>query len=248
MLHDWGLRRKHLMVRNLYLIIFLFAGLPLIYFFVQQASGTPTTGISNLSASSLSLATSLSSTSTSQSSYEIFDGTELGISFQYPSNWVKFEAGFDRNDLNDFEGVVSFDILNDSTNQANDKQFEDSGIAHPNLSIVSLKSPYHNLSLGQYAEVRTFDIRQLFSDYRLRITEDRQSNETIDGYPYWVLEYSFTVDDRTQRYGMSIMLMRGEKVYEISYIADGYEGYVKNMEEIMKLIKTAYFVDSSNHR
>ena len=34
----------------------------------------------------------------------------MGISFQYPYNSVKFEAGFDQGVLNDFEGVVSFDI------------------------------------------------------------------------------------------------------------------------------------------
>lgn len=191
----------------------------------------PGTGFSSLSTSSLS-----SSSSTPRTSYETFDDIDLGIAFQYPSNWVKFE------------GVVSFDIFNDPLNQANGASSEDSGLVHPNLSIVSLKSPYHNLSLGQYAEFRTFDIRQLFSDYNLNITANSLSNETIDGYPYWVLNYSFTIDDKTQRYGMIIMLIRGEKVYEISYIADNYDDYVKNLQEIWKMTKTAYFVDLSNQR
>lgn len=208
----------------------------------QQLLGAPRTGFSSLSTSSSS------SSSTSISSYETFDGIDLGISFQYPSNWVKFEAGFDPSRLNDFEGVVSFDIVNYPLNQENGLQPEDSGLAHPNLSIVSLKSPYHNLSLEEYAEARTFDIRQLFSDFNLHITENRQLNETVDGYPYWVLDYSFTVDDNTQRYGMSILLIRGEKVYEISYIADGYRDFVKNLEEIGKMVKTAYFVDPANER
>lgn len=212
------------------------------FFSQQQALGTPRTGFSSLSTSSFSLL------STSISSYETFDGTDLGISFQYPSNWVKFEAGFDPNTLNDFEGVVSFDIVNDPLNQANGLLPEDGGLAHPNLSIVSLKSPYHNLSLEEYAEARTFDIRQLFSDFNLHITENRQLNETIDGYLSWVLDYSFTIDGNTQRYGMLILLIRGEKVYEISYIADGYRDFAKNLEEIRKLVKTAYFVDPANER
>ena len=234
------------MSRNYCLFVYLLVGTSLTFFSLQQAFHMPGTGFSSLSTSSTSA--SLSSSSTPRTSYETFDDIDLGIAFQYPSNWVKFEGAFDPNFLKDFEGVVSFDIFNDPLNQANGASSEDSGLVHPNLSIVSLKSPYHNLSLGQYAEFRTFDIRQLFSDYNLNITANSLSNETIDGYPYWVLNYSFTIDDKTQRYGMIVMLIRGEKVYEISYIADNYDDYVKNLQEIGKMIKTAYFVDLSNQR
>jgi hypothetical protein len=228
------------MLRNYCLFVYVLVGTSLTFFSLQQAFHMPGTGFST--------SASLSSWSTPRTSYETFDDIDLGIAFQYPSNWVKFEGGFDPNYLKDFEGVVSFDVFNDPLNQANGASSEDSGLVHPNLSIVSLKSPYHNLSLGQYAEFRTFDIRQLFSDYNLNITANSLSNETIDGYPYWVLNYSFTIDDKTQRYGMIIMLIRGEKVYEISYIADNYDDYVKNLQEIGKMIKTAYFVDLSNQR
>ena len=202
---------------------------------------SPSTSFSFLSSSSSS-----SSTTTSTSSYETFEGTDLGISFQFPSSWVKYEAGFDPNLINNFEGVVSFDIVDDPLIQTDDLPPDISGLAHPNLSILSIKSPYHNVTLEEYAKAKTFDIRQLFSNYNLHITESKQSNETIDGFPYWVIDYYFTIDSETQRYGMSILLIRGEKVYEISYIADGYEDYVKNLEEIRKMIKTAYFVDPVN--
>jgi hypothetical protein len=185
----------------------------------------------------------------SSSSYEIFDGINLGLSFQYPANWIMFEAGFDPVFVKDFEGVVSFDIVNDNdhSKQGNEGILAgDSGLVNPNLSIVSLRSPYHNLTLKEYAEIRSYDFRQLFSDYYLHITENSQSNESIDGYPYWVLDYSFRIDDKTNRYGMSILLIRGEKVYEISYIADSYEEFIRNLEEIRKVIKTMYFVDSTN--
>jgi len=185
----------------------------------------------------------------SSSSYETFDGTNLGLSFQYPANWIMFEAGFDPVFIKDFEGVVSFDIVNDNdhSKQGNEGILAgDSGLVNPNLSIVSLRSPYHNLTLKEYAEIRSYDFRQLFSDYYLHMTENSQSNETIDGYPYWVLDYSFRIDDNTNRYGMSILLIRGEKVYEISYIADSYEEFIRNLEEIRKVIKTMYFVDSTN--
>jgi hypothetical protein len=201
---------------------------------------SPSTSFSFLSSSSSS-----SSTTTSTSSYETFEGTDLGISFQFPSGWVKYEAGFDPDLINTFEGVVSFDIVDDPLIQ-NDPPPDISGLAHPYLSILSIKSPYQNMTLEQYAKAKTFDIRQLFSDYNLHITENKQSNETIDGFPYWIIDYYFTIDNKTQRYGMSVLLIRGEKVYEISYIADGYEDFVKNLEEIKKMIESAYFVDPVN--
>ena len=172
----------------------------------------------------------------------------MGISFQYPYNWVKFEAGFDQGVLNDFEGVVSFDIVNDNDHlmQGNDVPTGDSGLVNPNLSVVSLRSPYHNLTLRQYAETRTFDFIQLFSDYDLRVAENGQSNENIDGYPYWVLNYSFIIDDKTQRYGTAVWLTRGEKIYEFSYIADSYDDFIENLGEIKKLIKSVHFVDPVN--
>lgn len=185
----------------------------------------------------------------SSSSYETFDGINLGLSFQYPANWIMFEAGFDPVFIKDFDGVVSFDIVNDSDypKQGNGGILAgDSGLLNPNLSIVSLSSPYHNLTLKEYAKIRSYDFRQLFCDYYLHMTENSQSNESIDGYPYWVLDYSFRIDDKTKRYGMSILLIRGEKVYEISYIADSYEEFIRNLEEIRKVIETMYFVDSTN--
>ena len=188
------------------------------------------------------------SASFSSSSYETFDGTDMGISFQYPYNWVKFEAGFDQGVLNDFEGVVSFDIVNDNDHlrQGNDVPTGDSGLVNPNLSVVALRSPYHNLTLRQYAEIRTFDFIQLFSDYDLRVTENGQSNENIDGYPYWVFNYSFIIDDKTQRYGTAVWLIRGEKIYEFSYIADSYEDFIEKLGEIKKIIKSVHFVDPVN--
>lgn len=231
------------------LFILLLAGTSLAFFSQHQTLGSIWTGYSSISSSfSFSSSSSLSSVTTSTASYETFDGADLGISFQFPSNWVKYEVGFDPNILNDFEGVVSFDIVDDHLNQANGLRPEVSGLANPNLSILSLKSPYHDLTLEQYAKARTFDIEQLFSDYNLHIRENRQSNETIDGYPYWVLDYFFSLNDKTQRFGISVLLLRGEKIYEISYMADGYKDFVKNLEEISKMIKTAYFVDPGNQR
>jgi hypothetical protein len=224
----------NLMIKLIGSCVFLVTGISFTFFSQPEVLSTSIHGSAGFSSSS---------------PYETFDGTNLGLSFQYPANWIMFEAGFDPVFIKDFEGVVSFDIVNDNdhSKQGNEGILAgDSGLVNPNLSIVSLRSPYHNLTLKEYAEIRSYDFRQLFSDYYLHMTENSQSNETIDGYPYWVLDYSFRIDDNTNRYNMSILLIRGEKVYEISYIADSYEEFIRNLEEIRKVIKTMYFVDSTN--
>jgi hypothetical protein len=230
------------------LFVLLLAGTSLAVFSQLQPLSAHWSGYSSPSTSFSFFTSSLSSSSTtrSTSSYETFEGTELGISFQFPSGWVKYEAGFDPKLINNFEGVVSFDIVDDPLIQTDDLPPNTSGLAHPNLSILSIKSPYQDVTLEQYAKAKTYDIRQLFSDYNLHITESKQSNETIDGFPYWIINYYFNMNNETQRYGMSVLLIRGEKVYEISYIADGYEDFVKNLEEIKKMIESAYFVDPVN--
>ncbi|MGB8642218.1 MAG: hypothetical protein WCD28_08020, partial [Nitrososphaeraceae archaeon] len=205
-----------LMIKLIGSCVFLVTGISFTFFSQPEVLSTSSPGSVGFSSSS---------------SYETFDGINLGLSFQYPANWIMFEAGFDPVFMKDFEGVVSFDIVNDDDHlkQGNGGILVgDSGLVNPNLSIVSLKSPYHNLTLKEYAKIRTYDFRQLFSDYYLHMTENSQSNESIDGYPYWVLNYSFRIDDKTNRYGMSILLIRGEKVYEISYIADSYEEFIRN--------------------
>jgi hypothetical protein len=236
------------MLGILSLFVLLLAGTSIAVFLQLQPLSAHWSGYPSLATSFSSLFSTLSSSSatTSTSSYKTFEGTDLGISFQFPSGWVKYEAGFDPNLINNFEGVVSFDIVDDPLIQTDDLPPDISGLAHPNLSILSIKSPYQNVTLEQYAKAKVFDIRQLFSDYNLHITESMQSNETIDGFPYWIIDYYFTMDNETQRYGTSVLLIRGEKVYEISYIADGYEDFVKNLEEIRKMIESAYFVDPVN--
>jgi hypothetical protein len=224
----------NLMIKLIGSCVFLVTGISFTFFSQPEVMSTSSHGSGGFSSSS---------------PYETFDGTNLGLSFQYPANWIMFEAGFDPVFIKDFEGVVSFDIVNDNdhSKQGNEGILAgDSGLVNPNLSIVSLRSPYHNLTLKEYAEIRSYDFRQLFSDYYLHMTENSESNESIDGYSYWVLDYSFRIDDNTNRYGMSILLIRGEKVYEISYIADSYEEFIRNLEEIRKVINTMYFVDSTN--
>lgn len=78
--------------------VFLVTGISFTFFSQQEVLSTSSPG----------------SVGFSSSSYETFDGNDLGISFQYPANWIKFEAGFDPVFIKDFDGVMSFDIVKDN--------------------------------------------------------------------------------------------------------------------------------------
>ena len=101
--------------------------------------------------------TALSSTSTLGndapfSYYQTFEPSNLGITFQYPSNWNKFDAGLDPSIVSDFLGVASFDIVNNADKRSypyrnSEDSYDYSGLMNPILSVVSLKLPSHNLEL-----------------------------------------------------------------------------------------------------
>jgi len=182
----------------------------------------------------------LSCSYSSLSSCEKVTSYDLRLSFEYPSTWNVFETELAPGILRDFLGVISLDILN-GTNV--DDRSSYSGLENPVINIIFSKSPFHNVTLEEYAKIRTEDFRILFSDLGLHIMRNNQSHGEIDGIKYWIFEYSFSIDDRADRYGMELWMLRGNKVYEISYIADGYAEYNKNLNEIESLINSMYFID-----
>jgi hypothetical protein len=178
----------------------------------------------------------------SLSSCEKVRSDNLRLSFEYLSTWKIFEAGLAPGILKDFLGVISLDILN-GTNEDEDDSGSYSGLENPVITITRSKTPFHNVTLDEYAKIRTLDFMMLFSDLDLHIIRSNQSDGEIDGVKYWIFEYSFSIDDRVDRYGMEIWMLRGDKVYEISYIADGYDEYNKNLNEVRNLVNSIYFID-----
>jgi hypothetical protein len=166
----------------------------------------------------------------------------LQLSFEYPSTWKMFEAGLAPGTIKDFLGVISLDILN-GTNEDEDDSGSYSGLENPAITIICSKTPFHNITLDEYAKIRTLDFITLFSDLDLNIIRSNQSDGEIDGIKYWIFEYSFSIDDRVNRYGMEIWMLRGDKVYEISYIAYSYPEYDKNLNEIRNLVNSIYFLN-----
>lgn len=199
--------------------------------------------------SSIPILVALPCTYSSAPSCEVLKSSNLGISFEYPSTWNKLEAGIAPGTINDFRGVIALDILNDTAKRSYVDQEGGgelhgySGLASPILTITYSELPSHTLTLSDYAKSRVDDFRILFSDLNLRIVMNDHSRIDIDGNAYWILEYVFSIGDDVDRYGMSLWLIRGERIYEISYIADGYDEYRDSLIEIKYLIRTLYFID-----
>ena len=177
----------------------------------------------------------------SLSSCEKVRSDDLQLSFEYPSTWKMFEADLARGTVRDFLGVISLDILNGTSEDEGPGSY--SGLENPMITIIYSKTPFHNITLDEYAKIRTLDFITLFSDLDLNIIRSNQSDGEIDGVKYWIFEYSFSIDDRVNRYGMEIWMLRGDKVYEISYIADSHPEYDKNLNEIRNLVNSIYFLN-----
>jgi hypothetical protein len=198
--------------------------------------------------STIPILVALPCTYSSAPSCEVLKSSKLGISFEYPSTWNKLEAAIAPDTINDFRGVIALDILNDTAKRSyvdqegeGDLHSYSSGLASPILTITYSELPSHTLTLSDYAKSRVDDFRILFMDLNLRILKNDHSRNDIDDNAYWILEYVFSIDDDVDRYGMSLWLIRGESVYEISYLADGYDEYRGSLIEIKNLIRTLYF-------
>ena len=176
------------------------------------------------------------------SSCEKVRSEDLQLSLEYPTTWKFFEAGPNHNTLNDFNGVISLDVLNDTKGDSGDSSGY-TGLENPLISIVFSDLPFHNITLSEYAKIRILDFKMLFSDLGFHVIRSNQSNGSIDGLKNWIFEYSFSIDQRVDRYGMEIWMLRGYKVYEISYIADGYAEYMNNLDQVKNLTDSITFIN-----
>ena len=176
------------------------------------------------------------------SSCEKVRSEDLQLTLEYPATWKFFEAAPAHNNLKDFQGVISLDVLNGTKGNNGDSSGY-TALENPLISIIFSDLPFHNITLSEYAKIRILDFKMLFSDLDLHVIRSNQSNGAIDGFKYWIFEYLFSIDQRVDRYGMEIWMLRGDKVYEISYIADGYAEYKSNLDQVKNLTNSITFIN-----
>lgn len=128
---------------------------------------------------------------------------DLQLTLEYPATWKFFEAAPAPNTLKDFQGVISLDVLND-TKEDNGDSSGYTALENPLITIIFSEMPFHNVTLSEYAKIRILDFNMLFSDLCLHIIRSNQSNGAIAAFDHWIFEYSFSIDQGVDRYGMEI--------------------------------------------
>lgn len=171
----------------------------------------------------------------------------MDITLQYPSNWRIFQ--FEASPLSALKGLIYFELPHEDykIKDSIPKEYDISN--EPSILIMAEKISFVNINLTQYAKIQNDNLKQLFSDFDLKINNisiDRDLGNNhihIDNYPALKLEYSINIDphknnyDQKIRNGLEIWFIRGETAYTISYIASE-DNYFKNLFEVQKLINS----------
>lgn len=188
--------------------------------------------------------------------YYIYDNSQIDFVFKYPSNWklLEFIDQFSSHDkvILSHDKVISFEVKESQPyNHPKNKQIKNlfNGFYPyfpPFLSISSYDLKFKNISIKEFAKIKNEDLRNLFSDFKINLITNVIKYIGRENIPAWKFEYSienaYTSNESSndKRNALNIWILRGDKVYEIEYIANSEE-YFKNLNEVTKLIDSIRF-------
>ena len=190
--------------------------------------------------------------------YYTYESPQIDIVFKYPSNWklLEFIDQFPPHDkviqFPSHDKVISFELKDSEPyNQPKNKQIKNYfndfyPYFPPLLSISSYDLEFQNGSIKEFAKIKNEDLRNLFSDFKITLITNNIKYIGRENIPAWKFEYSiedaYTSNEssKDKRNGLNIWILRGDKVYEIEYIANS-EGYFKNHREVTELIDSIRF-------
>lgn len=181
--------------------------------------------------------------------YYNYENSRIDFVFKYPANWQisEFNDVIASNDQ-----VISFK-LDDSEIYKGDKDKHSTNYFNyfysyfpSTLSILSYDLNFNNISIEEFARIKVQDLQILFSDFNFTCISNNIKYIGRENIPAWKFEYSIesshTLSEsfKDKRYGQNIWILKGNKVYEIEYIANA-ETYLKNIDEVTKLIDSIRF-------
>jgi hypothetical protein len=188
--------------------------------------------------------------------YYTYESPQIEIIFKYPFNWklLEFIDQFPSHDkvILSHDKVISFELKDSEPyNQPKNKQIKNYfndfyPYFPPLLSISSYDLKFKNVSIKEFAKIKNEDLRNLFTDFKITLITNNIKYIGRENIPAWMFEYSiedaYTSNEspKDKRNGLNIWILRGDKVYEIEYIANS-EGYFKNLREVTKLIDSIRF-------
>jgi hypothetical protein len=181
--------------------------------------------------------------------YYDYINQKIDFDFKYPSNWrlLEFINLFPSNDKVVFFELKDSKLYNEYKNKQIKNYFNNFySYFPPTLSILSYDVKFNNISIQEFAKIKIEDLQILFSDFKLSQISNNIKYIGRENIPAWKFEYS--IEDfqtsselfKDKRNGMNIWILRGDKVYEIEYIANE-EGYYKDLEEVTQLIDSIRF-------
>ena len=188
--------------------------------------------------------------------YYIYDNSQIEFVFKYPSYWklLEFIDQFSSHEevILSNDKVIFFELKEsqpyDHPKNKQIKNLFDGFYPYftPFLSISSYDLKFKNISIEEFAKIKNEDLRHLFSDFKINLITNVIKYIGRENIPAWKCEYSIE-DDYTsnessndKRNTLNIWILRGDKVYEIEYIANSEE-YFKNLNEVTKLIDSIRF-------
>ena len=182
--------------------------------------------------------------------YYNYENPRIDFVFKYPSNWQISEF------INIFpssDKIISLELhdsdLYEDYKHKNSKNYYNYFYPYfpPILNILSYDLNLNNISLKEFAKIKIQDLEILFSDLKFNYVDNNMKYIGRENIPAWTFEYSInehrnsSESFKDKRYGMNIWVLKGDKVYEIEYIANE-EGYFKNLGEVTKLIDSIRFL------
>lgn len=186
--------------------------------------------------------------------YTSYENPSLDIMLEYPSEWKIYEA--DGSILSALRGLVYFEIPYEGHNIGGTVSNQNDFVNNPAVTIIAEKLPSRNISLSDYIKIQYDNLKQLFSDYDLKINNGSIDDGTIqnrisiiNGYPTASIEYSINTDPfknnnykTNVRNGFELWLIKDETVYTITYIAS-IDIYPSILPKVQKMIDSIKFID-----
>lgn len=174
--------------------------------------------------------------------YYKYENPEIDLFFKYPINWKLFEV---INHFSHKDRVISFEIQNSELDDINNSKHtkKNSGSPYSGFpSVVNIwlyESKNKNISITELTKIKIQDLKNLFNDYDFNILKNEITapNENIR---ILILQYSIGPYFsgkllKDMRLTLDILIPRGDKVYEIEYIAL-QEDYSKNLKDVIDFI------------
>jgi hypothetical protein len=171
--------------------------------------------------------------------HESYVNSRLKFKFEYPADWKILEL--DAPALSNLKGLVSLE-------PPNDKHELQAGavVETPAISIIAERKRFQNITINELSRLQSDNIRYMFSDFNFNFenkTDITIGNNTARKSVYSVVDpFTTNGDSPGIKNGMDIWTIRGDTVYNISYLGE-QDQYFRYLPEVQRIINSFKFIN-----